>query len=256
MNKKLVVLFVITALMLGVLSGCSTVNKNNSSSSASNGVLSGDAHTILAKAAYNLKQSTNFEATKTLTVKINDKETSTTVYQFITNTSSIYFVSGVEMRNGNQREIFKRLHLKNVQYEYAPDSSKVTLISKDKNPQNFTYSYYQLNRNLVMDLMNTIYSTDSKKFADFISDLKKDGKQQLLGFDTTVLTYSYKGEDSKRTIERNGKIYIAVINGKLYPIEIYDDRVVTFKSNKTKVENITQLVIKNIGHAKNLAESQ
>ncbi len=255
MNKKFVILFVITALMLGVLSGCSTANKNNSSSN-SNTVLSGDAHTILAKAAYNLKQSTNFEATKTLTVKINDKETSTKVYQLITNTSSIYFVSGVEMRNGNQKEIFKRLHLKNVQYEYAPNSSKFDLISKDKSPQNFTYSYYQLNRNLVMDLMNTIYSPDSKKFADFVSDLKKDGKQQLLGFDTTVLTYSYKGEDSKRTIERNGKIYIAVVNGKLYPIEIYDDRVVTFKSNKTKVENITQLVIKNIGHAKNLAESQ
>ena len=255
MNKKFVVLFVISALMLGVLSGCSTANKNNSSS-ASNGAISGDAHTILAKAAYNLKQSTNFEATKTLTVKINDKETSTTVYQFITNTSSIYFVSGVEMRNGNQREIFKRLHLKDVQYEYAPDSSKVTLISKTKDPQNFTYSYYKLNRNLVMDLMNIIYSTDSKKFADFVSNLKKTGKQKLLGFDTSVLSYSYKGEDSKRTIERNGKIYIALINGKLYPIEIYDDRIVTFKSNKTKVENITQLVIKNIGHAKNLTESQ
>jgi len=254
MGKKFAVLFVISLFVVVVLFGCSPANKNNSSTS--NNSLSGDAHVILAKAAYNLQQSTNFEATKTLTVKINDKETSTTVYQFITNTSSIYFVSAVEMRNGNQREIFKRLHLKDVQYEYAPNSSKVTLISKDKNPQNFTYSYYRLNRNLVMDLMNTIYSPDSKKFADFVSNLKKSGKQQLLGFDTTVLTYSYKGEDSKRNIERQGKIYIAEISGKLYPIEIYDDRIVTFKSNKTKVENITQLVIKNIGHAKNLAESQ
>ena len=253
MGKKFAVLIVISLFIVVVLFGCSPANKNNSSS---NNSLSGDAHVILAKAAYNLKQSTNFEATKTLTVKINDKETSTTVYQFITNTSSIYFVSAVEMRYGNQREIFKRLHLKDVQYEYAPNSSKVTLISKDKNPQNFTYSYYRLNRNLVMDLMNTIYSPDSKKFADFVSNLKKSGKQQLLGFDTTVLTYSYKGEDSKRNIERQGKIYIAEISGKLYPIEIYDDRIVTFKSNKTKVENITQLVIKNIGHAKNLAESQ
>ncbi len=255
MNKKFVTMFVAMVFILGVLSGCSPSNSSNSSS-ASNSALSGDAHTILAKAAYNLQQSTNFEATKTLTVKINGKETSTTVYQFITNTSSIYFVSGVEMRNGNQKEIFKRLHLKNVQYEYTPNSSEFKLISKDKNPQNFTYSYYRLNRNLVMDLINTIYSPDSKKFGDFVSNLKKDGKQQLLGFNTTILVYSYKGEDPKRIIERSGKIYIAVINGKLYPIEIYDDRIVTFKSNKTKVENITQLVIKNIGHAKNLTESQ
>ncbi len=255
MNKKFVIMFIVTVFILGVLSGCSPANTDHSSS-VSNSALSGDAHTILAKAAYNLQQSTNFEATKTLTVKINGKETSTTVYQFITNTSSIYFVSGVEMRNGNQKEIFKRLHLKNVQYEYAPNSSEFKLISKDKNPQNFTYSYYRLNRSLVMDLMNTIYSPGSKKFGDFVSNLKKDGKQQLLGFDTTVLVYSYKGEDPKRIIERNGKIYIAIVNGKLYPIEVYDDRVVTFKSNKTKVENITQLVIKNIGHAKNLTESQ
>ncbi len=117
----------------------------------------------------------------------------------------------------------------------------------------FMYNYYKLNRNFVLDTINEIYSEDKNQFGDFVKNVKKSGTETVNGYNATVYSYSYNGEDSKRTINRTGKIYVAHVNGKLYVVKVHDDDLITFKSNKTTVENITDIEIKNIGKAEPVA---
>ncbi len=250
--KRIVVLILIAFLFLGV--GCSrkTSNNNNGKQPNDDSLIKGDAQSILAKAAQNLRQSTDFEATKTVTVKINGKETSVTLFNFITNSSSIYSASKTELKNGNERIVFKRVHLKNVQYEFIPAENKWLTVDKGKNNFSFSYSYYKLNRSFTLDTLNNIYSPDKNVLGDFVKNLTKTDTEKVGGITATVLSYSYQSSDSKSSIERQGKIYITEMDGKLYPIRVEDDKLVTFKSNSTTVENVTNIMIKNIGNAKGI----
>ncbi len=259
MRFKTVLLITVTILITMTVSfGCgNTTSINNSENGTSNNLhISGDPLAVLSRAIENLKQSTDFEAQKTFTVKINGKETSVRIWHFITNSSNLFSLSAVEIRNGQQNVLFKRVHLKNVQYESDSNSSTWKPIGKEQKSFYFTYDYYTLNRNLVLDLLNDIYSPATKHFGDFVEDLKKTGTKQINGINTIEYTYSYKTSDDKRDITRNGKIYIGEVNGKVYPIEVFDDKIVKFKSNGTTVENITQIIIKNIGNAPKIAISK
>ncbi|MCD6427396.1 MAG: hypothetical protein J7L03_04820, partial [Caldisericaceae bacterium] len=75
-NKiRVIVLLLIFGILF--LYGCSSqAKKSNSSEDIT---LSGDPLKVLSDAVKNLQQLTNFQAKKTLTVKINGKETSVNV---------------------------------------------------------------------------------------------------------------------------------------------------------------------------------
>ncbi len=252
-NRIWIIVLLLTLGML-FLYGCSNqANKGNSNKDIS---LSGDPLKVLSDAIKNLQQLTNFQAKKTLTVKINGKETSVNITDFDTNTSNLFSISSVYIKDSEQKISFKRVHLKNVQYEFDPDSGKWETIDKDNNGFNFTYSYYILNRNLVLGLVNDIYSVKNNKFGEFVMNLQKVGTEMLNNHKVVVYEYKYNSSDDSRIIDRKGKIYIGIINGKTYPLEIYDDRIVKFRKSGTTVENITQIVITNIGNATPIAFKQ
>ncbi len=252
-NKiRVIVLLLIFGILF--LYGCSgQAKKSNSSKDIT---LSGDPLKVLSDAVKNLQQLTNFQAKKTLTVKINGKETSVNVTDFDTNTSSLFSISSVYIKNGKQDVRFKRVHLKNIQYEFDPKLGRWKTIDKGSNGFNFTYGYYTLNRNLAIGFINDIYSVKDNKFGEFVTNLKEDGTSTINNHRVTIYKYTYSSSDSKRTVNRNGKIYIGIVNGKSYPLEVYDDKVVKFKKSGTVVENITQIVITNIGKADPIAFKQ
>jgi hypothetical protein len=256
MRKKLVIVILAMFVLFSFFTGCTknsypaSENKNTSQS------IKGDPLTVISDAVKNLRNSTNFDAQKTVTIKINGKETRAVIFNFITNSSSVYMVSKTELKNGQSRTIFKRVHLKKVQYELDSSNNQWNLLSSDKNPSMFMYSYYKINRSLVLDIVDEIYSVDKNKFGNFVENAKKSGTETVNGNMSTVYSYSYSGEDDKRTINRNGKIYVAEINGKPFIVKVIDDNLTTFKSSGTTVENITDLEIKNIGNATRVSQEK
>ncbi len=254
MRKILTVLLIL--VLSAVFFGCGKANPNSGNSANSGPQIKGDPLTVISTAVKNLKQSTNFKAKKTLTVKINGQQTRVRVTDLITNSSSLFSVNAVEMSNGNQRTVFKRVHLKNVQYEYDPNSGEWKTIDKEKRGFNFTYDYYEINRNLALDLIQEIYSPSENKFGKFVKNVVKKGTKVINGIKTVEYDYSYSFEDKRRIGTENGKIFIGEVNGKLYPIEVIDDYNVKLKNNGTRVENITQVVISDIGNAPHIAMEQ
>ncbi len=254
MRSKILIVFVV--LVLIYLSGCGLTNQNTANVYNRKVSISGNPLSVLAESIENLRQSTNFEARKTFVVKINSKQTSMEVWDFITNSSNLFSISEARVENNEQKIVFKRIHLKNVQYETNSNFSGWKTVYKSQKSFYFTYDYYILNRNLVLGLLNDFYSVKTKKFSDLVKNLKKTGYKKIGNLNTIEYMYNYKFFDNKRIVSHSGKIYIAKINGKVYPVSIYDDKVVKFKSNGTVVENITQIEIMNIGNAKPIALTQ
>ena len=113
MNKRLIAVFVLSVLMISLFTGCGAKNSQQNNSSHSQAV-KGDPLVVISTAVKNLNSSTDFNATKTLLIKINGKETRTVVFDLLTNSSNLFAVSKTELKNGSSKTIFKRVHLKNV----------------------------------------------------------------------------------------------------------------------------------------------
>ncbi len=258
MRRKLITVIVLMVVSVVLFSGCSIKQPglSNNTNNNENQSIKGDPLSVVSTAIKDLNYSTNFDAQKTVIVKINSKETRAIVFNFITNSSSLFTISKTELKNGASNIIFKRVHLKNVQYELNTENNQWDIISRDKSPSMFMYSYYKLNRRFTMDILNEIYSEDKNQFGDFFKNAKKVGTETVNGYNSTVYSYSYSKEDSKRTINRNGKIYVSEVNAKPFVVKVLDDNFVTFKSNKTTVENVTNLEIKNIGNATQVTQKK
>jgi len=250
MIKKIIMLLLASLFIFQA--GCSSKNNNE----VLNKGIQGDPLTVISTAIKNLNYSTNLEARKTIVTKINGKQTSAKVSELTTNSSSIYAVSSTELRSGNEKILFKRVRIKNILYEYNPGKSRWDTIVRSKEPALFTYNAYKSNRALILNLINEIYSEKENKFGDFLKRIKKEGIKSINGYDATIYSYNYDTEDSKRTIKQTGKIFVAEVNGKIYIVKVSDDKLVTFKSNKTTTENATDIEIKNIGQAKKLTQKK
>ena len=244
MKKTILVFFVVFAV---IFTGCSKSNVSQTFTEA-------EARGYIKEAIINLNKTSNLEVTSSVQVLVNGKLVSMKSGELISNSSNAYSVSMVEERNGNKNIVFKRVILNNILYEYNPEKGSFNKVSKNQSPSSFDYSFYQINRSLIIKLINQIYDRSNDKFGEFLKDLAFEKEIKDKNGEVLVFIYKETRETEISNIEQSGEIYVSHYNGEAIISQVKDTYHVIFKKDGATADTITEVIIKNIENAKKVEQ--
>lgn len=241
--KKIMLLFVFIVIVF--LAGCSRTNTTRT-------FTEDEARSYIKESIINLNKTSNFEATSTMQISINENVTRTQSGKLILNSSNAYSVSMIEERNGNKNIVFKRIIFNNILYEYDNVKGYFNRVSENQSQLSLDYDYYQLNKALIIKFINQIYDQSNVKFGEFLKELTFEKEIKNKNGEVLVFTYKETKETEISNIEQSGEIFISHYKGVATVSQVKDTYHVVFKKDGTTADTITEVNIYNIGDAKKI----